>query len=464
MDDRLDNPYIPNTNPTTLAAMLDRIGVRDVDALFEAIPARLRVQAPLDLPEAVRSEAELERVFSDLLADDHIVDPNRCFLGGGCAPHHVPALCEEIVGRAEFLTSYWGNVYSDHGKYQVFFEYASLIGELVGMEAASLPTYDWGSAAAVGLRIAARVTGRNRILIGSAIGPERAAVIRTYLAPDIDVVHVPTQEGTGAVDLDVLARSLGADIAAVYVESPNYLGTIDADVAAAGEAAHAAGALLVGGCDPISLGVLAPPADWGADIACGDLQPLGVPMLYGGGLSGFIATRDEERFVMELPTFLVGLADTEVEGEQGFGLVAWDRTSYMRRENGKDFGGTTTGLWSVAAAVYLTLVGPRGLQEIGESILQRRAYAARRLAEIDGVTLPIPSAARFKEFPVSFMGSGRSVADINRHLRSRGLLGGHDISAEVPGFKDTALFCVTEVHAKRDIDRLVEALEEAVVT
>lgn len=462
MDDRRGNPYIPNANPATLAGMLERIGLSDAAGLFDAIPTRLRVEGDLDLPDGVRSEADLERVVGDLLSNDLIVDSHRCFLGGGCAPHYIPALCEEIVGRAEILTSYWGNVYSDHGKYQLFFEYASLIGELVGMDAASLPTYDWGSAAAIGLRMACRITGRRRVLVASAIGRERRAVIRTYLAPDINVMQLPTRPGSGTIDLDALHDALGDDVAAVYLETPNYLGTIDVGVAAAAEAAHAVGALVVGGCDPISLGVLAPPGEWGADIACGDLQALGIPMLFGGGLSGFIATRDEEHLVLELPTFLVGLTDTNVPGEHGFGLVAWDRTSYMRRENGKDFGGTTTGLWSVAAAVYLTLMGPRGMLEIGETIMQRRAYAARRLSELDGIWIPDSGAPRFKEFAVSYEPSGRSVADVNKVLRSHGLLGGHDVTAEDPSFTETALLCITEVHTKRDIDALVDAIAEAV--
>jgi glycine dehydrogenase subunit 1 len=214
------------------------------------------------------------------------------------------------------------------------------------------------------------------------------------------------------------------------------------------------------GVDPISLGVLASPAGVGADIVCGDLQPLGVPLLYGSGLSGFIATRDEERFVREFPTFLIGRTDTTRPGEHGFGLVAWERTSYMQRERGNDFGGTTTALWGIAAAVYLSLLGPHGLRELGEGILQRRAYAAHRLAEIPGVSVPAPDAPRFKEFPVSFAGTDLTVEEVNSRLLDRGILGGHRVTG--PGLENTALYCVTETHRQADIDRLVEAVAEIV--
>lgn len=453
------NPWVPNAQPAIAEEMLRRIGVADHDALYAAIPQNLRVDGLLDIPVGIRSEAALEREITDLLVGDPDPTTLLCFLGGGCAPHYVPALTEEIVRRAEFLTSYWGNVYSDHGKYQAFFEYASLLGEIVDMDATCLPTYDHGNAAAVALRMACRAAGRPKAIIASAIGPDRSAIIASYLAPDVDVVHLPWLAGTGTVDLAALNEALDETVGAVYLESPNYLGAIDTGAADVAERAHRIGALVVGGCDPSSLGVLAPPSAYGADFACGDLQPLGIPMLFGGGLSGFLATRDEERLVGEFPTFLIGRTNTAIPGEHGFGLVAWERTSYMRRENGKDFGGTTTGLWAIGAAVTLSLLGPVGLRELGEGILQRRAYAAQMLADVPGVTVVAPEASRFKEFPIAY--EGLSVAEVNRHLLERGIHGGHDLGMWDPAFAGNALVCVTERHTKADIDRLVEATAEA---
>ena len=436
--------------------MLADIGIAQIDDLYDGIPQHLRVQEPLDLPDGLRSEQALERHLHELLARTADHERLLCFLGGGCAPHYVPALCEEIVGRAEFLTAYWANAYTDHGKYQVFFEFASLLGELLELDAVSQPTYDWGMAAGVALRMACRVTGRSRVLLSTSLGPERSAILNTYLAPDIELLPLETVSATGTIDLHALEDAMRDDLAAAYFETPTYLGAIEPAVEEAIARIHDLGALAVVGVDPIALGVLASPASVGADIVCGDLQPLGVPMLYGSGLAGFIATRDEERFVREYPTFLIGRTDTSTEGEHGFGLVAWERTSYMRRELGKDFGGTTTALWGIAAAVYLALLGADGLQELGEGILQRRAYAARRLAAIPGVTLPAADAPRFKEFPVSFADTNLTVEEVNARLLERDILGGHRVSG--PGLENAALYCITETHQQADIDRLVEAI------
>lgn len=257
---------------------------------------------------------------------------------------------------------------------------------------------------------------------------------------------------------------LDADAAGVYLEQPSYLGAIEAHVARIGERAHDAGALMILGVDPISLGVLASPASLGADIACGDLQPLGAGMHLGGGLAGFVASADSERFVSEYPTYLIGLTATIEEGEHGFGLVAWERTSYVRRELGKDFSGTTTATWAIAAAVYLALAGPAGMREIGEGIMQRTRYAAGRLSRLPGVRAPLWPGPHFKELVVNVDGTGTTVAAVNERLRERGFLGPRDLSSELPALGQSALLCVTEAHGQDDIDAFVEALREAVAT
>jgi glycine dehydrogenase subunit 1 len=216
------------------------------------------------------------------------------------------------------------------------------------------------------------------------------------------------------------------------------------------------------GVDPISLGVLTPPADYGADIVCGDIQALGMHMQYGGGHAGFIATRDEERYVMEYPSRLFGIAPTMVEGEYGFGDVAYERTSFAIREQGKEWVGTASALWGITAGVYLALMGPQGMAEIGESIMTRVRYAIRRVGTIPGVTAPVFQAPHFKEFVVNFDETGKTVAEINRALLERGIFGGKDLSSEFPELGQSALYCVTEVHTKEDIDSLEAALKEVV--
>ncbi len=454
------HPYIPNSVPRIRDEMLREIGAGSIEELYAAIPERLLLERPLDLPGPFRSELTLRRHLGEQLDRNTSCAESLSFLGGGCWQHDVPAVVDEIINRAEFVTAYDGDTYSDHGKLQALFEYASMVGELVELEAVSVPTYDWATAAASSICMAARVTGRGTALVPRAIGAERLSVIEGYCKPWVDVVALPFDPTDGLTDLEALEAGLSDDTACVYFENPGYLGTLEPRAAEIASLAHDAGALAVVGVDPISLGVLEAPARYGADIVCGELQPLGVHMHYGGGLAGFIATPDEERFIAEYPTRLIGIASTDVDGESGFGDVTWERTSYVQRGDSREYAGTTQNLWAIAAAVYLSLLGPQGLAELGEGILQRARYAAARLDELPGVRAPALAAPYFKEVVVDFGASGRTVAKVNAALRERGIFGGKDLSTEFPELGQSALYSFTEVHAKSDLDRLATTLEE----
>jgi glycine dehydrogenase subunit 1 len=375
----------------------------------------------------------------------------------------VPAICEEILNRAEFRTAYWGNQYTDHGKYQVFFEYASLMGDLLELDAVSLPTYDWANAAAVALRMAARITGRPEVVLAGALGPERATIVPALCEPDVHTRWIREDPSTGTADVDAVAAAIGTRTAAVYVECPSYLGAFEPAVAELVELAHQAGALAVVGVDPSALGIVASPAAHGADIVCGELQPLGRPMQAGGGLAGFVATPDSAEYVQQYPTFLIGLSPA-ADGELGFGLVAWDRTSYMQREKGRDFGGTTTADAAISVAVYLALMGGHGLAELGETIMRRGRYAASRLGQLPGVVAPVLESTPFKEFVVDITATGWRVADLNAALLERGLIGGRDLRGWCPPQHERMLVCVTEVHDRGDIDVLVDAVERVLAS
>ena len=215
------------------------------------------------------------------------------------------------------------------------------------------------------------------------------------------------------------------------------------------------------GVDPISLGVLATPPSYGADIVCGDLQPLGIHMNYGGGQSGFMATRDEEKFVMEFPSRLFGLAPTSEPGEYGFGDVAYDRTSFgHHREHGKEYVGTQSALWGITAGVYLATMGPQGMEEVGKIIMANAQYAAKKLNQIPGVKVNPFGSVFFKEFVVDFNETKKSVAEINKALLAKGIFGGKDLSDAFPALGQSALYCVTEIHTKEDIDTLAAVLTE----
>jgi glycine dehydrogenase subunit 1 len=454
------HPYVPNSVRSVREAMLRAIGASSVEELYADVPAHLRLTQPLDLPPALRSEAELVRHVEGLLARDTSTREALSFLGAGCYPHHVPAVCDEVNSRSEFLTAYAGEPYEDHGRFQALFEYASMMGELLEMDVVNVPTYDGFQASATALGMACRITGRGSVLVTGSIGRDELSKIRDYLSPDVSVELVPFDIANGEMDLDALHGMVSEATAAVFVQSPAYLGVVETRVEEIAALAHDVGALVVGSTDPSTLGVLAPPAAWGADIACGDIQPLGMHQHFGGGHAGFIATHDDPRFVMEFPSRLFGITSTRVEGEYGFGDVAYERTSFAVREEGKEWVGTAAALWGITAGVYLALMGPRGMVELGACMMARTRYAMERLGSLPGVRLPFAGTHHVKEFVVDLAGTGRTVAEVNAALLERGIFGGKDLSAEFPELGQSVLYCVTEIHTKADLDRLADELRE----
>ncbi|MCC6790849.1 MAG: aminomethyl-transferring glycine dehydrogenase subunit GcvPA [Thermomicrobiales bacterium] len=440
--------------------MLATIGVSEAAELYDGIPAALKLGRPLNLPPALPSERDLRRHVQGLLNQNTHCGEVLSFLGGGVWQHDIPAVCDEINSRAEFLTAYGGDTYADLGKYQAIFEFQSMIGELVGFDMVSAPVYDWAGATTSALMMAGRITGRKRVLLAGSVSPEKVAHLANVAAAQLSATMVGIDPATGLMDLNQLDTLIGDEIAAVYIENPSSLGVIEEQAAAIAEIAHRHGALFVVGVDAISLGVLAPPAEYGADLVAGEAQGLGVHMQYSGGLVGFIASRDEPEILAEYPYLMVSIAPGTVDGELGFGWSTMGRTSYDKREHSRDYAGTTQWLWGITAAVYLSLLGPQGLREVGEGILQRSHYAMRALNAIPGVTAPRFRAGHFKEFVVDFNATGTSVAQINRALRERGIFGGHDLSRERPELGQSALYCVTEIHTQADLDRLAATLQE----
>ncbi|MBW2030846.1 MAG: aminomethyl-transferring glycine dehydrogenase subunit GcvPA [Deltaproteobacteria bacterium] len=460
------HPYIPNSAREIKEHVLKEIGIGDVEEIYKEIPDHLRYKGTLNIPEPFVSEYDLRRHVKGILARNKTCESHLSFLGAGCWQHYVPAVCDEIIGRSEFLTAYGGTAYSTYGRLQAQFEFQSLMGELLCMDVVSKPSYSWGAVAGNAIRMATRMTGRSEVLISRTTGPERLATIRNFCKSipgekGIAIKLVEYDRNTGMVDLGDLEEKISSNTAAVYFENPCYLGFIEAQGEDISGIAHGKGAECIVGVDPISLGVVAPPGDYGADMVVGTIQPLGIHMNYGGGVAGFIASRDEERYIAEYPSWLISLADTVKEGEYGFGFSRFERTSYIGRDKAKDFLGTVAGLWTIAAAVYMSLMGPKGFQEIGETIIQRSHYAIERLSSVKGVKVLFPSYA-FKEFVLNFDAAGKSVGDINQELLDYEIFGGKDLSEDFPDLGNSALYCVTEVHGKDEIDGLVESLKEVV--
>ncbi len=459
-NEKIIHPYIPNSAPVNKERMMKEIGIRDIDELYSDIPERLRFRGKMNIPPGITSEQELKKLMTGILNRNISCEDNLSFLGGGCAQHYVPAICDEITGRAEFLTAYAGEPYEDHGRFQALFEYESLMAELLDVDVVNVPTYDWGQAASSSVRMAGRITGRREILISETVSPDRMMVIKNYCEPVMKIIPVKFSDKNGGMDLNDLKSKTGDETAGIYFENPSYLGFFEEQGSAISKIIHKAGGVVIVGTDPLSLGIVEPPVRYGADITCGDIQGLGNHMYLGGSLGGFIGTRDEEKYVMEYAWRLFGIARTSEKNEWGFGDVAYNRTSFGAREKGKEFVGTAAALYGISSAVYLSLMGPQGMSDLGKLILQNSLYARKKIATLPGVSLRF-NAHFFKEFVVDFSGTGKKVEDINRYLLSENIYGGKELGKDFPALTNCALYCVTEIHSRSDIDRLISALNEA---
>ncbi len=431
--------------------MLEAIGVSGVDDLFADIPESVRAGA-WNVPDPLVEQevrAELARVAGRNLV------PEVSFLGAGVYRHLIPSVVGEVIGRPEFATAY--TPYQpevSQGTLQSIYEFQSLICELTGMEVASASHYDGATATAEAALMACRLTRRGRVAVSAGVNPDYRRVLETYCSgPGIEVTTVPidlADDGTGTTDPTVAAQSLGDDVACLVAAQPNFYGQIE-PMRELAEAAHAAGAQLVAVVEPTSLALLEPPGEYGADIVAAEGQPLGVPASFGGPYVGLMAARMAS--VRQMPGRLVGTT-RDAEGRKGYVLTLQAREQHIRREKAASNICTNQALMALAAAAYLSSVGPAGLREVAElSMTQARHVAAaledaglaeRRFAGpyFAEVTLRVPDAAR------------RHAA-----LAERGIVAGYLPERDEPALRDTLLLAATELTTDADIERLVDALE-----
>lgn len=448
-------PYIPNSNEAVRKEMLDFIGAKSVEELYSFIPTEVRMKKPLCLPEPLTSEISLKKYMDGILNKDRSCDESSSFLGAGCYNHYVPAVCDEINGRSEFLTAYSGDTYADHGKLQAFFEFTSMMSELLDMDVVGFPTYDGGQAASTAIMMSRRINGRGTALVPASINPSLYSQLSCY-CEGMKLVKISSCPD-GQLDLKDLKSKLNEDVACVFIQNPSFLGFFEEQSGEIGKLAHSVGAEYVVYADPSSLGVILPPANYGADIACGEIQPLGIHMSYGAGLGGYLATRQEEKYVMNYPHHLYSIFRNS-KGQFGYARALPERTSYFAREKAVEYLGTCVGLWAITAAVYLAVMGPEGMKELGENILYKSNYAQKELSALKGVQLPYSDSHSFMEFVVNFDGTGKTVSEINKALLNAGIFGGYDLSREMPELGQSMLVCVTEKTELSDIDDLTYAL------
>ena len=440
--------------------MLKMVGASSVDELFSDIPPNVRLGRKLKLPEGA-SEYEVRREVQTRLSRNSTPPGSLCFLGGGVWPHYVPAAVESITSRQEFYTSYTPyQAEISQGMLQALFEYQSLMCDLLGMEACNSSLYDWASAAGEAVRMAARVTGRRKALVAGNAGPQRRAVIRTYTEPlglELETVSFDRKKGT--LDLADLESKLTTDVACLYLENPNYFGVIEDGVASLVERVHGAGALAVVGVDPISLSLITEPGAYGADVAVGEGQPLGIAMNYGGPHLGIFSVKDI-KLARSMPGRLIGITSTLANPEEkAFSMVLQAREQHIRREAATSNVCTNQSLMAVAAASYLSLLGKWGFRRLGEAVISNSHYAAHRLSRVKGVKSPHFSGAFFKEFVLSY--TKANARSVYSNLSRRGVLAGYPVQKAF-GVGEAGLYCVTEVHTVDDIERLAGALEEVV--
>jgi glycine dehydrogenase subunit 1 len=434
--------------------MLQAVGVEHMEELFNDVPQEFRFPQ-LNLPSGLSEMEALSEAEGLAMATESTRDL-ACFLGAGAYNHYVPAAVDAIIQRGEFLTAY--TPYQpelSQGTLQAIFEYQSLVANLTGMEASNASHYDGATATAEAAVLAYYHfrEKRNRFLLSQAVNPQYREVVRTYLQgytgveitgdePDVDPFASP----------DELSGRVDANTALVVVQYPDFFGRIY-DLTALAQSVHAAGALLCVIVNPMALGLIRPPGEFGADIVVGEGQPLGIPLSFGGPYLGIFATKKE--FVRKIAGRLVG-ETVDKQGRRGYVLTLTAREQHIRREKATSNICTNQGLMALASVVYMSLLGKKGLRQVAELCFHKAHYAAEEIAAIPGFKVCLP-APFFHEFVVC---CPKPVEEINLHLLDHEILGGYDLGKDYPALKNHMLVAVTEMNTREEIDLLVSVLQE----
>jgi glycine dehydrogenase subunit 1 len=444
--------YILNTSDDQ-KEMLATICAKSMDELFASIPTELRLKRPLNIPPAM-SELELTQHMQALSRRNQSSGEVVCFLGGGSYDHFIPTVVDAVAGRGEFYTAYTPyQAEASQGSLQAFFEYQTLICQLTGMEIANASMYEAGSGVAEAVIMATNVTGRKgQVLVAESMHPEYRQVLATYLANlHLEVVTLPTPDGY--LDPARVKRAVTDQTICVVAQHPNFFGGLE-EVEALAEIAHTKGALFVVSFDPISLGLLKRPGQFGADIAVAEGQSLGTPMAYGGPYLGILACRKE--YVRNMPGRLVG-ETVDRNGKRCWVLTFTTREQHVRREKATSNICTNQGLLALRATAYLTALGPQGMKETAELCLRKAHYAANELGKIPGVELCFRRPF-FKEFAV------RTQVDSSillSNLRRQGFNAGLPLTRWFPDQKNSFIMAVTEKRTRAEIDGLARAMRQA---
>jgi glycine dehydrogenase subunit 1 len=448
-------PFIPHTE-ADVTEMLAAIGAPGIDALFEEIPAELRVRSLAGIPAGLNEQQVMQLMYERARTDGRPLN----FIGAGAYEHHIPAAVWAIVSRGEFYSAYTPyQAEASQGTLQTIYEYQSMITALTGTEVANASVYDGATAVAEACLMAVRANRKStagRVLLPRTLNPHYRAVAQAATGGQgLKLEEIPYGRDRGQTALEALAPWAGQDVTALVIQQPNFFGVLE-DVDALTDWAHARGALVIAAVNPTSLALLKPPGLWGqrgADIVVGDGQPLGCPLSSGGPYFGFMATRME--FVRQLPGRIVGRT-VDLDGRPGFTLTLQAREQHIRRGKATSNICTNQGLLMIAGTIYLALMGAEGLERVARACMARTAELVAALARLPGVRLGL-SGARFHEAVLLL---DRPVAPVLEALAARGIEGGFDLAAHYPELGPALLVCATEARSPADIAAYAAALGE----
>jgi glycine dehydrogenase subunit 1 len=452
------HPFIANSPITDWKSMLCELKIKSVQDLYSDIPSRF-LKRKLNLGGPL-SELETYEHVSRILSRNISYRDMSIFVGAGAWLHYIPAVVSEIISRSEFLTSYTQyQPEASQGMLMALFEYQSLIAELLEMDVVSASMYDWATALGEAGRMAGRLTRRSQVIIPRFTSPDRRAVLQTYIDPmGMRIVEVAQSREDGQIVLENLKEKVSSDTAAVYLENPSYLGFLETEVDAIAEISHDAGAVFIVGVDPTSLGIINPPSDYGADIVVGEGQPFGNPVNFGGPLLGILACKNDMKMIRAMPGRIIGMTATVDEMQRVFAMSLQTREQHIRRGEATSNICTNNALCALASAVYLSLLGKRGIRELSEHILAKTKYAIKKFSSIDEVSVPLSKAPHFKEFAIRF--ERGQADDVLRELLEYKICGGKSLVSEFPELGESVLVCITELHSKQQIDNYVETLNQ----
>ncbi len=444
--------YIQNTDADR-KEMLERIGVSSFEKLLEPIPEAIRMKGSLGLDPPMR-EGDLAAYFASLAAKNRPATEAASFLGGGIYDRFIPALVRYVTSRSEFYTSYTPyQAEVSQGTLQAIYEYQSLICRLTGMDAANASMYDGATALAEAILMAAGIKGGGKVLLPRALSPRVKAVLKSYTAARGIVLEEVAFTHEGTLDLGRLEKGLAEKTAAVVVAQPNYLGMIERTEGLS-TLVHGKGALLIAFVDPVSLALLVPPGEYGADIAVGEGQSLGIPQSYGGPLLGFMATKSE--LLRKLPGRLVS-GTVDVDGKRGYVMTLQTREQHIRREKATSNICSNEALCALAAAVYLTALGEEGFREVAEQSAAKSRALYRMLAATKRAKLPFGERF-FQEFVVELP---CPAEEFLAAAKAEGILGGIPLGADFPELGGRAvLVAVTEKRKRNDLERFTAVVSK----